>query len=312
MFNLKSAKILLTGGHGFLGRNIHKQLLLNGSSKKNILNPTSRQYDLRIAENCARAVKGRDLVINAAAKMGGIGYNQQYPGQLFYDNVVMGVNLIEESRKAKVKKFVQVGTVCSYPKIPPHIPFVETDLWKGYPEETNAPYGLAKLMLLEMLHAYRKEYGFNSIYLMPVNLYGPGDNFDPKSSHVIPALVRKCLEADEQGDKNVVVWGTGVARREFLYVDDAARGIVLATQKYDKPEPVNLGSSFEIKIKDLVSLIAKLTGYKGKIVWDKTKPDGQPRRKLDVSRAKKEFGFVSKVDFKTGLKRTIEWYRKNR
>ncbi len=312
MFNLKSAKILLTGGNGFLGTKVYEELIKVGANPKNISRPRSSQIDLRIAANCSKVVKGKDLIIHLAANVGGIGYNQKHPGQLFYDNAIMGINLIEAARKANVNKFLQVGTVCAYPKVPPHIPFLEGDLWKGYPEETNAPYGLAKLMLLEMSQSYRREYGFNSIYLLPVNLYGPNDNFDPNSSHVVPALIKKFIDAVNNKQSELVVWGTGKASREFLYVDDAAKAIVLAAQKYDKAEPVNIGSSFEIKIKDLVTLIAKLTNFKGKIVWDKTKPDGQPRRKLDVSRAKKEFGFISKVDFKTGLKNTIGWYLNNR
>lgn len=311
MVNLKNSKILLTGGHGFLGSRVYGELFKVGASPKNISRPRSAELDLRVPANCAKAVKGMDLVIHLAANVGGIGYNRQHPGQLFYDNAIMGINLIEAAHKAKVKKFVQVGTVCAYPKVPPHIPFVETDLWKGYPEQTNAPYGIAKLVLLEMLQAYRREYGFNGIYLLPVNLYGPGDNFNPKSSHVIPALIKRFVEAAAAGKKEVVNWGTGRASREFLYVDDAARAIVLAAQKYDKGEPVNIGSSFEITIKDLVELVAKLTGFKGKLLWDKTKPNGQPRRKLDVSRAKKEFGFSSKVAFEQGLKQTIDWYKNN-
>lgn len=311
MFNLKQAKILLTGGYGFLGSKVYTELLKAGANPKNISRPRSKQLDLRLAVNCAKAVKGQDLVIHLAANVGGIGYNRENPGPIFYDNAVMGINLIEAARQAKVKKFVQVGTVCAYPKVPPHIPFIEDDLWLGYPEETNAPYGLAKKMLLVMLQAYRQQYGMHGIYLVPVNLYGPNDKFDPKHSHVIPALIKKFVEAVENHQPEVVVWGTGKASREFLYADDAARGIVQAAIRYDKSEPVNLGSSFEIKIKDLVTLTAKLSGFKGRIVWDKTKPDGQPRRKLDVSRAKKEFGFVSKVDFPTGLKRTIEWYKNN-
>lgn len=291
-----------------MGQKVYKELVKNGADPKNIDRPRSKFLDLRIADNCVKAVKNKDLIIHLAANVGGIGYNQEHPGQLFYDNAIMGINLIEAARVAKVKKFVQVGTVCAYPKVPPRIPFREDDLWKGYPEETNAPYGLAKLMLLEMLQSYRREYGFNGIYLLPVNLYGPGDNFNPESSHVIPALIKKFVEAVKEKKTQVTVWGTGKASREFLYVDDAARGIVLAAKKYNKGEPVNLGSSFEIKIKDLVSLIARLSNYHGAIIWDKTKPDGQPRRKLDVSRAKKEFGFTAKVDFKEGLKKTIEWY----
>jgi GDP-L-fucose synthase len=311
MFNLKNSQILLTGGHGFLGGRVYEELIKVGAKSKNISRPRSADLDLRLAENCAKAVKGKDLVLHLAANVGGIGYNREHPGPIFYDNAAMGIHLIEESRKAKVKKFVQVGTVCAYPKVPPHIPFVETDLWKGYPEETNAPYGIAKLVLLEMLQAYRQQYNFNGIYLVPVNLYGPHDKFDPGHSHVIPALIKRFVEAAAAGKKEIVNWGTGRASREFLYVDDAARAIVLAAQKYGKSEPVNIGSSYEITIKDLVKLIAKLTGFKGKLLWDKTKPDGQPRRKLDVSRAKKEFGFSSMVTFEQGLKQTINWYKNN-
>lgn len=309
MFNLKNAKILLTGGHGFVGSRVYAELLKAGAKDKNIYRPRSKELNLLDPSNCKTAVAGRDLIIHLAANVGGIGYNREHPGKLFHDNAIMGIHLIEEARKAKVKKFVQVGTVCAYPKFPPHIPFLEQDLWQGYPEETNAPYGLAKKMLMVQLQAYRQEYGFNGIYLLPTNLYGPNDNFDPKSSHVIPALIKKFVEAVENKSKEVVVWGTGKASREFLYVDDAARAIVLAAQKYDKGEPVNIGSNNEVKIKQLVTMIAKITGFKGRIVWDKKKPDGQPRRKLDVSRAKKEFGFVSRVDFPAGLKKTIEWYK---
>ena len=311
MLNFKSAKILLTGGHGFVGKKVYAELLVAGAKKQSIIRPRSKDLDLRDPKNSAKAAKGMDLVIHLAANVGGIGYNREHPGALFYDNAVMGINLIEAARCASVKKFVQVGTVCAYPKFPEHVPFMESDLWKGYPEETNAPYGLAKLMLSEMIQAYHKEYGFNGIYLLPTNLYGPGDNFDPKSSHVIPALIKKFVEAVNTNVKEVVVWGTGKASREFLYVDDAARAIVLAAIKYSKPEPVNIGSNNEVKIKELVSLIAKAAGFKGKIIWDKTKPDGQPRRKLNVSRAKKEFGFVSRVSFQDGLKQTVEWYIKN-
>lgn len=311
MLNLKNAKILLTGGHGFVGSQVYAELLKAGAKKENIFRPRSKELDLRVKENAEKAVKGKDLVIHLAANVGGIGYNRDFPGTLFYDNAIMGINLVEAARKAKVKKFVQVGTVCAYPKFPEHIPFQEQDIWKGYPEETNAPYGIAKLVLLEMLQAYRRQYGFNGIYLLPTNLYGPGDNFDPKSSHVIPALIKKFVEAKKQNSPEVVVWGTGKASREFLFVDDAARAIVLAAQKYDKSEPINIGSNNEVKIKQLVEMIGEVTGFKGKIVWDKTKPDGQPRRKLDVSRAKKEFGFVSKVGFKQGLKKAIEWYLQN-
>jgi len=295
-----------------LGKKVFQELLKAGAKAEHISVPRSRDLDLRVAESCARAVKNKDLIIHLAANVGGIGYNNENPGPIFYDNAAMGVNLIEASRKAKVKKFVQIGTVCAYPKFPPHIPFREDDLWSGYPEETNAPYGIAKKMLLTMLEAYRRQYKMNGIFLLPVNLYGPGDNFNPKQSHVIPALIKKFVDSKQKNQKQVIVWGTGRPSREFLYVDDAARAIVLAVLKYNKAEPVNLGSSYEIKIKDLVTIIARLTGFKGKIVWDKTKPDGQPRRKLDVKRAKKEFGFVSQVKFEDGLKKTIAWYRANK
>ena len=240
--------------------------------------------------------------------MGGIGFNRENPGRMVYENLVMGVHLMEEARKAGVSKFVALGTVCCYPKFTP-VPFREENLWNGYPEETNAPYGLAKKTLLVMSQAYRQQYGFNSIFLLPVNLYGPGDNFDPQSSHVIPALIRKIYEVQSNGQNKIVVWGTGKATREFLYVEDAARGIVLATEKYNKSEPVNLGAGFEISIRKLVEKIAKIMNYKGKIIWDTTKPDGQPRRMLDTSKAKKEFGFAAKTSFDEGLRKTIEWYR---
>jgi GDP-L-fucose synthase len=311
MKNLAKNKILITGGGGFLGRHIIKRLKEKCVLEKNLIVPRSKDYDLRDKKVCEKVLKGVDVVIHLAANVGGIGYNQKNPGSLFYDNLTMGVHLMEEARKAKVKKFVAVGTVCAYPKHTP-VPFKEDDLWIGYPEETNAPYGLAKKMLLVQAQAYRQQYGFNAIYLLPVNLYGPHDNFDPKSSHVIPALIRKFTEARDKNKPEVVVWGTGKATREFLYVEDAAEAIVLATEKYDKERPINLGSSFEITIKDLVKLIKSIVGYKGRVVWDKTKPDGQPRRKLDTSRAEKEFGFKSKTDFETGLIKTIEWYRKKR
>ncbi len=291
-----------------MGSKVYEQLLKAGAQAKNISRPRHKEVDFRIAANCAKVVKGKDLVLHLAANVGGIGYNRNNPGPIFYDNAIMGINLIEAARLAKVKKFVQIGTVCAYPKFTP-VPFLEDNLWNGYPEETNAPYGLAKRMLLVQLQAYREQYGFNGIFLLPVNLYGPNDNFDTAQSHVIPALIKKFVEAVKQKKSEVVVWGTGKASREFLYVEDAARGIVLAATKYSKSLPVNLGSGFEIKIKDLVNIIAQLSGFKGRIVWDKTKPDGQPRRKLDVSRAKKEFGFISHVDFKTGLKKTIDWYK---
>jgi GDP-L-fucose synthase len=247
------------------------------------------------------------VVIHLAAVVGGIGANREHPGKFFYENLMMGVQLIEAARQAKVEKFVAIGTVCAYPKFTP-VPFKEDDLWNGYPEETNAPYGLAKKMLLVQAQAYRQEYGMNTIYLLPVNLYGPGDNFDPAHSHVVPALIKKVADAQESGQNYIDVWGTGAASREFLYVDDAAEGIVLATEKYDKADPVNIGSSMEITIKELIATICKVMNFKGELRWDSTKPDGQPRRKLDVGRAEKEFGFKSKVTFEEGLKKTIDWY----
>ena len=304
----KNKNILVTGGAGFLGKYVVEELIKEGVDKKNIKIPRSKNHDFRKVQDCAGALRGIDVVIHLAANVGGIGYNQEKPGELFYDNAIMGINLMEESRKAGVEKFVQVGTICAYPKHSP-VPFREDNLWKGYPEETNAPYGLAKLMLLTMAQAYRAQYGFNAIYLLPVNLYGPGDNFDPASSHVIPALIKKFVDAKDKGEKEVVVWGTGRPTREFLFVADAARAIVLAAQKYDKPEPVNLGSGMEISIKELANLIKEMSGFEGKIVWDKTKPDGQPRRKLDTGKAKREFGFKAEVDFNNGLRETVEWYR---
>ena len=303
----KKKKVLVTGAHGFLGKRVVAEILSRGGKK--VAAPTSREFDLREKENCAKVVRGMDVVIHLAARVGGIGYNQENAGVLFYDNAVMGIHMMEEARKAHVKKFVAVGTICAYPKMTP-VPFRERDLWNGYPEETNAPYGLAKKMLLVQAQAYRQQYGFNAIYLLPVNLYGPGDNFDPNSSHVIPALIRKFVEAKKHGMKEVIVWGTGKATREFLYVDDAARGIVMAAEKYDKSEPVNLGSAEEISIKDLAKVIKKTVGYEGRLVFDKTKPDGQPKRKLEVSRAKREFGFRSETGFNKGLKEMIEWYIK--
>lgn len=308
--NLSSKKILLTGGAGFLGRFVYKKLLKEGCSPDNIFIPRSQENDLRKLENCQGVVKNIDIVIHLAAKVGGIGFNLEKPGELFYDNLIMGTQLMEEARKEKVEKFVAIGTVCAYPKYTP-VPFKEENLWDGYPEETNAPYGLAKKMLLVQAQAYRQQYGFNAIYLLPVNLYGPGDNFDPRSSHVIPALIKKMVDAKRKKQEEVVVWGTGKASREFLYVEDAARAIVLATKKYHKPEPVNIGSSMEITIKDLAETIKKLVGFKGKIRWDSSKPDGQPHRCLDTSKAYKEFGFRAKTNFEKGLKKTIEWYEKN-
>lgn len=306
--SILAPKILLTGGHGFLGTKVYNQLLHAGVKPENIYRPTSQELDLRLMENARRAVQDVDIVIHLAARVGGIGFNQEHPGELFYDNAIMGINLIEQARLAGVKKFVQVGTVCAYPKIIP-IPFVEEDLWSGYPEETNAPYGLAKKMLLVQLQSYRKQYGFNGIYLLPVNLYGPGDNFNPESSHVIPALIKKFVEAVNTGAQEVVVWGTGSASREFLYADDAARAIVRATEYYNDAEPVNIGSSEEITIKELVEIIGELTGFTGQIVWDSTKPDGQPRRKLDTSKAKEKFAFVSSTPFREGLAKTIDYFK---
>jgi len=306
--NLKNEKILVTGAHGFLGSHLIKRL--KGLGAKHILTPSSKEYDLTTLEASKSVVKNQDIVIHLAAKVGGIGFNREKPGELFHDNILMGIHLMEEARKAGVKKFVALGTVCAYPKFTP-APFREDELWNGYPEETNAPYGLAKKMLLVQAQAYRQQYGFNAIYLLPVNLYGPGDNFDPRSSHVIPALIKKVADAKKEKKKFIDVWGTGRATREFLYVEDAAEAIILATQKYNKPDPVNLGSGKEISIHELITLIAEFMDYKGKIRWDTTKPDGQPKRNLDTSRAKEEFGFQAKTNFKEGLKKTITWYLKN-
>ena len=301
-------KILVTGGAGFLGSALVKMLLERGADTSSIRIPRSRDVDLRKWENCAKVVSDIDLVIHLAARVGGIGFNRRYPGRLFYDNAIMGIQLMEAARIEGVEKFVAVGTVCAYPKFTP-VPFQEVDLWNGYPEETNAPYGLAKKMLLVQSQAYRQEYGFNSIYLLPVNLYGPGDNFDPESSHVIPALIKKFVEAAQAGSSTVDVWGTGQASREFLYVDDAARGIMLAAEKYNKPDPVNIGSGKEISIRELANIISQLADFRGEIKWDVSKPDGQPRRCLDVSRARREFGFEAEMGFEEGLRRTVEWYK---
>src|SRR3972149_362043 len=310
----KGKKILVTGGSGFLGRSVIAKLLERGVRPRDIFVPRFADYDLRFQVASARAVKGQDLVIHLAANAGGIGWNRAHPGALFYDNAAMGILLMEEARRAGVEKFLQVGTVCAYPFRPPRIPFREEDLWEGYPEPTNAPYGIAKKALLVMSEAYRQEYGFNAIYLLPVNLYGPGDHFfEPEKSHVIPALIRKFVEARESGAREVEIWGSGLhegvpVSREFLYVDDAAEAIVLATEKYDKPAPVNVGSGQEIAINDLVGMIRKMTSYQGKVVRDLSRPDGQPRRCLDTSRAREEFGFVARTPFEEGLRRTIEWY----
>lgn len=307
MRNLADKHIMITGGEGFLGRHVIKEL--QQQDVQNIFVPKYRDYDLTQPEAVARAYQDGqpDVVIHLAAKVGGIGINREKPGEFFYDNLMMGVQLMEQARLNGVEKFVSIGTVCAYPKFTP-VPFEEDDLWNGYPEETNAPYGLAKKMLLVQGQAYRQQYNFNAIYLLPVNLYGPGDNFDPRSSHVIPALIKKCVDAIDRGDTQITAWGTGSASREFLYVEDAARAIVLATEAYNKPDPVNIGSAMEITIKDLLTLIAELTGFAGEIVWDISKPDGQPRRSLDTSRAKKEFGFEAKTNFGEGLQKTIDWY----
>lgn len=300
--------VLVTGGSGFLGSFVVEKL--KGRGCKDIFAPRSKDYDLVQMEAVKRLYQDTkpDIVIHLAANVGGIGANRANPGKFFYENLMMGVQMIEVGRQAGIEKFVALGTVCAYPKFTP-VPFKEEDLWNGYPEETNAPYGLAKKMLLVQSQAYRQQYGFNAIYLLPVNLYGPRDNFDPESSHVIPALIKKCVDAITNNDQQITVWGTGKPTREFLYVEDAAEGILLATERYNKPDPVNLGAGFEISIKDLVELIAKLTGFKGEIIWDTTKPDGQPRRMLDTSRAEKEFGFKAKTSFEEGLKKTIEWYK---
>jgi GDP-L-fucose synthase len=307
---LKNKRILVTGGAGFLGRQVIDQLCQAGADRDKITVPRSRDCDLRTLENCQRAVDQQDIVIHLAAHVGGIGLNREKPAELFYDNLMMGTQLIHASYQAGVEKFVCVGTICAYPKFTP-VPFKEDDLWDGYPEETNAPYGIAKKALLVQLQAYRQQYGFNGIYLLPVNLYGPEDNFDPRSSHVIPALIRKVHEAQIKGENKLPVWGDGSPTREFLYSEDAARGIVMGTQSYNDSEPVNLGTGYEISIRDLIGLICELMEFEGEIVWETDKPNGQPRRCLDTERAKKAFGFTAQVDFKQGLKNTIEWWRKN-
>jgi len=311
MVSLPNKRIVVTGGAGFLGSHLVEQLRSMGCH--DILVPRSAQYDLRTAEGVARLYRDArpEVIIHLAAVVGGIGANRENPGSFFYDNLLMGVELMEQARRQGVEKFVAVGTVCAYPKFTP-VPFKEDDLWNGYPEETNAPYGLAKKMLLVQAQAYRQQYGLNTIYLLPVNLYGPRDSSDPAKSHVIPALIKKCVDAIENDQSRIDVWGTGQASREFLYVSDCARAIALAAERYEKAEPVNLGAGREITIRDLVSLIAELTGFRGEILWDASKPDGQPRRCLDVSRAEREFGFRATTDFTDGLRKTIEWYREAR
>ena len=309
--NLATKRICVTGGAGFLGTHLIRRLKEHGA--REIFVPQYPEYDLVREADIVRMIDTAkpDIIIHLAAKVGGIGANREKPGEFFYDNLMMGVQLIHQSWMKGVEKFVAIGTICAYPKYTP-IPFKEEDLWNGYPEETNAPYGLAKKMLLVQSQSYREQYGYNSIFLLPVNLYGPGDNFNPASSHVIPALIRKYLEAKEQGASEIVAWGDGSPTREFIYVEDAAEGIALATERYNSSEPVNIGSSFEISIKDLTETIARLTGFNGTIRWDTSKPNGQPRRKLDTTRAREAFGFEAKTDFEDGLKRTIDWYANER
>jgi len=310
-FNWSTKRVVITGGAGFVGRYLVENLRKAGC--KEIFIPRKTDCDLRDINNVRRLYEEAKphIVIHLAATVGGIGANREHPGSFFYDNLMMGVQLLDEAYKRGVEKFVSLATICAYPKFTP-VPFKEDEIWNGYPEETNAPYGLAKKMLMVQSQAYRQEYNYNSITVFPTNLYGPNDNFDPKSSHVIPALIKKCFDAIDRGDKEIVLWGDGSPTREFLYVEDAAEGIRLATEKYNSSEPVNLGSSFEISIKDLANLIVKETGFKGKIVWDTKMPNGQPRRKLDTTRAEREFGFKSQTDFPEGLRRTIEWYRGTR
>ncbi len=311
-FDWASQRVIVTGGAGFLGQHLCKHLNALGCGA--VYPIRSTDYDLREKSNVERMYADHPeatMVVHLAATVGGIGANREHPGTFFYDNLIMGVLLMEHARRAGVPKFVGIGTICSYPKYTP-VPFHEDDLWNGYPEETNAPYGLAKKMLLVQGQAYRKEFGYNAIHLLPVNLYGPGDNFDPATSHVIPAIIKKLVDAQEAGEDHIVLWGDGSPTREFLFVEDAAEGIALAMAHYNEPEPVNLGAGFEISIKDLAELIAELVGFEGNLRWDTTRPNGQPRRMLDTSRAKEKFGFQAKTDFRTGLKRTIEWYRQAR
>jgi len=304
-------RITVTGANGFLGK--HLVRLFERKGYRNIQQANRPRYDLTRIEDITRLYDEQkpDIVVHLAAKVGGIGYNLENPGSLFYENIMMGIPLLHQGFVNKIEKFVAIGTICAYPKFTP-VPFREDDIWNGYPEETNAPYGLAKKMLLVQADAYRRQYGFNAIFLLPVNLYGPGDNFNPESSHVIPALIKKCVDAIENGDREIVVWGSGKATREFFYVEDAAEAILLAAERYNKSDPVNIGAGFEISIRDLVELIVELTGFTGKISWDDSKPDGQPRRMLDTTRAEREFGFRAKTGFREGLTKTIAWYRENK
>ncbi len=310
MITLHNKRILVTGGAGFLGKQVIKQLTLAGAVPHNITIPRSRSCDLRRLDNCYKVVANQDILIHLAAHVGGIGLNREKPAELFYDNLMMGTQLIHAAAETGVEKFVCIGTICAYPKFTP-VPFQEEHLWDGYPEETNAPYGIAKKALLVQLQSYRQQYGFNGIYLLPVNLYGPEDNFNPRSSHVIPALIRKIHEAQQTGANTLSVWGDGSPTREFLYVTDAARGIVMATQRYDEAAPINLGTQQEIAIRDLVGLICDLMGFEGEIIWETDKPKGQPRRCLDTTQAREEFGFTAETDLRQGLQETIAWYRQH-
>jgi len=310
MLDLKDKKILVTGGAGFVGKQVVENLILSGVNPENIRVPRSKQCDLRILENCYKAVQDQSIVIHLAAHVGGIGLNREKPAELFYDNLIMGTQLIHAAYSSGIEKFVCVGTICAYPKFTP-VPFLEENLWDGYPEETNAPYGIAKKALLVQLQSYRQQYGFNGIYLLPVNLYGPGDNFDPSSSHVIPALIHKIHLAQINKEKKIEVWGDGTPTREFIYVADVAKAIVMATQDHDSAEPVNIGTGLEISIKDLTDLIAEIMEFQGQIIWQKEQPNGQPRRALDTQRAWQSFGFKAQTDLFKGIKETVDWYRTN-